>query len=261
LAVAAAVLLTAALGAYAGWETFSARFRPYSGIEVDVVREPVIAGQQGLLLGNPEDVKQPLVMFLHGAGADHRAPVSERAEAFTQEMVDRGYLVAASDAHGTVWGTEESQHDYRRLYRWVDARYEIGPVLLLSQSMGGVPGLHLLADEAIPHVVGWVGVSPVTDLAWAARDEQLGESVAAALEPGDVRRLDPMRIPPRRFTGKRMVIYAAGDDDVVPAVHARRFAGHLSPTATARVRGCSGGHTAPDCYDAEAVDTMVDRAR
>jgi Serine aminopeptidase, S33 len=263
VAGAAAALVAVAVTAYAGWEVFSARFRPFSGIEASVVREPVIAGQQGLLLGNTADGirrgGRPLVMFLHGAGVDHRAPVSQRADAFTQAMVDRGYLVAASDAHGTVWGTEHSQRDYRRLYRWVDERYDVGPVVLLSQSMGGIPGLHLLADDAIPHVVGWVGVSPVTDLVWAARDGRLGDSVAAALGRDDVRRLDPMRIPAHRFTGEKMVIYAAPDDDVVPAVHARRFVAHLRPAARVRLRGCTGGHNTPGCYDADAVARMFDR--
>jgi predicted esterase len=263
VAAAAAVLVAVAVIGYAGWELFSTRFRPYSGIEASVVRDPVIAGQQGLLLGNraggPGGDGRPLVLFLHGAGVDHRAPLSERADAFTQQMVDRGYLVASSDAHGTVWGTERSQRDYRRLYRWVDERYDVGPVLLLSQSMGGVPGLHLLADDAIPHVVGWVGVSPVTNLVWAARDGRLGDSVAAALGRDDVRRLDPMRIPARRFTGERMVIWAAPDDDVVPAVHARRFAAYLRPAATVRLRGCTGGHNAAGCYDADAVAQMFAR--
>lgn len=233
-------------------------WRPESAVHASLVTSPTIDGQRALVVGNPTRRRpQPLVLVLHGAGGTRRSMVGDRGLPFTQSLADQGYLVASSDAHGTVWGTQRSQQDYRRLYQWVAARYHVGPVVLVSVSMGGIPGLHLLAEHAIPRIAGWVGVSPVTDLEWAAHDERLSGSVAGALDETAVRHLDPMRIAAQRFRGVDMTIFAAPDDDVVPDEYARSFAEHVAPATRVRLRACTGGHVAASCYSPAAVERLI----
>lgn len=229
-----------------------------AAVEAAVVAAPTIDGQEALVLGNPDGRRQPLVILLHGAGGSRRTLVGARVLPWAQELVDRGYLVAASDAHGTAWGADSSRRDYRRLYRWVAERYDVGPVVLVSESMGGVAGLQMVAADAVPRIAGWIGVSPVTDLQWAADDPHLSGSVREALSADEIRRLDPMRIPPARFADERLVMFVSGEDTVVPPRHAREFAAHLRPVADVELRSCPDGHASAACYVPDAVDALME---
>jgi pimeloyl-ACP methyl ester carboxylesterase len=227
-------------------------------VDASVVARPKIDGQRALVVGNRTRGPRPLVIMLHGVGGNRRMLMNDRIRSFTQTLVDGGYLLAASDGHGTAWGARPAQQDYRRLYRWVADHHRVGRVVLVSVSMGGITGLNLVADDAIPRLAGWIGVSPVTDLQWASQDAHLSESVAAALGPGAVRRLDPMRMSPRRFAGKRLVIFTAGGDTVVPEVYARRFAEHVAPSTRVRFERCVGVHAGQDCFSPAAVEALLD---
>lgn len=254
-----AVVLGLAAGSCAANRSPSAdRAQGAAAVEAAVVAEPTIGGQEALVLGNPSGPRQPLVVLLHGAGGSRLTLVGERVLPFAQELVDRGYLVASSDAHGTVWGTDSSRRDYRQLYRWVAERYDVGPVVLVSESMGGVAGLQMVAADAVPRIAGWIGVSPVTDLQWAADDPQLSGSVREALTEEDVRRLDPMRIPPERFADEQLVMFVSGEDTVVPPRHGREFAAHLRPVADVELRSCPDGHASAACYVPDAVDALLE---
>lgn len=257
MAVVGAVVLALATGCVAAVWLYRV-WRSDPALDATVVARPKIGGQRALVVGNRTRARQPLVIMLHGVGGNRRMLVADRILPFTQALVDRGYLLAASDAHGTAWGARPAQRDYRRLYRWVADHYRVGRVVLVSVSMGGVTGLNLVADDAIPRVAGWIGVSPVTDLHWASQDAHLSGSVADALGPGAVQRLDPMRIGPRRFTGERMVIFTTGDDTVVPDVHARRFAEHAAPWTRVRFERCAGVHAGRDCFSPVAVEELLD---
>lgn len=232
---------------------------PQAAGAVPVVAEPLLAGQRALVVGRPRGSDQPLVLFLHGAGGDRLSIVTERVLPFTQDLVERGYLVAASDAHGDAWGATASQQDYERLHGWVAEHHDVGLVVLVSESMGGIAGLHLLAADALPRTAGWIGISPVTDLAWAAADERLSDSVAAALDAAEVRRLDPMAIPPARFAGETLVVHSASDDTVVPRDTALHLADRLRRRADVTLRRCPGEHADAACYQAEAVDALLGR--
>lgn len=229
---------------------------PAPGLGEVVLDTPAVPGGAAAVRARESTAtSRPLVLWLHGSGADQDDPVTGSGAAFTAALLDRGYVVASAAAGGNAWGGPVSQEAYRALAAAASARWSTGPVVLLSISMGGVVGLDLLADRAVPGTVGWLGISPVTDLG-AAR-ERFSRGIDAALTPEQVLALDPSRVPPERFTGLGMTLYAADDDDrVVPAEQAAPFAARVPQVS---LRTCHGGHVAASCFDPAAVDELLGR--
>jgi hypothetical protein len=188
----------------------------------------------------------PLALYTHGLRAPEDGLLHHR-HAFVQGLVDEGFAVAAAYADGPAWGSSASQAAYRELNELVAAEHEIGDVVVVSESMGGVAGLNLVADGAVP-ALAWVGISPVTNLPAMAAVEALADSIAAALSPDDVKALDPMGLD---LGDVPLVVYVDPDDPVVPT------ADNGAALRGAEVRPCTGGHVAAACFRPAEIAALL----
>lgn len=247
LAVVAALIVVAALYGGYRFHTYWTLTRTVPLERVELVT-PMIGGQQAYIATPARGGGTTLVLFMHGYGADHQVLTLPRAHDFAQRLVDRGFTVAASDAHNDEWGGPATQADYVALYEHVAASHNISRVVIVSESMGAIAASHLIADDAIPNVVGWVSVSPVLDLEAAASKPPLQNAIGTDLTPAAVTELDPKAIDPDVFDMPR-VAYLGKDDAVVFAEDARPAAARLG----IEVRACSGEHVSKDCYRAGDV--------
>jgi len=169
--------------------------------------------------------------------------------AFTQDFLDAGWTVASADAAGEAWGSEESQADYANLAEHLVTDRQVDRVVFVSFSMGAIAGLHLVADEEIPNLAGWVGINPVIDLEAAHGDERFTDLIDGALSEADREDVDPARFVADDF-GVPLVVFSADADSWVPGdVHGRPFASRVG----AELIGCEGSHTAPDCFRADTI--------
>lgn len=211
-------------------------------IERASVTRPRVPGGAAVVVAPEGPGPHPVALYVHGLRMKESQLLVERRE-FVQGLVDQGFIVAAAYAEGPAWGSRASQAAYLSLYEAVARTHLVDRVVVVSESMGGVAGLGLVSSGRIPDLAAWVGVSPVTNLGWAAASPVLAESVAAALTPEDVERLDPMAM--EGGLDVPLVVYATPDDPVVDTTeNAQRFAEHFG----AELRECAGGHVAPDCF-------------
>lgn len=151
-----------------------------------------------------------LVIAAHGHGGN----VSEWTNGKQQQpmldaLIDAGYSVAASDAHFDAWGNAQSVQDYKDLDAWAKTKSAFTDVVLLGQSMGGLPALQLLTE--LPDAKAFVGVYPVCDLGTVA---PRFADTAKAWPQGAAGHLSPVDL--KGVTGKRMIFFASPGDTVVP---------------------------------------------
>ncbi len=210
-------------------------------------------GPAAVRAGPSSAAARPVALWVHGFGADEDDPVSGSGADFAAALLARGWVVAAAAAEGNAWGSAASQDDYRALYRAAAQRYPVGPVVVVSVSMGGVAGLDLASDGTVPGVVGWLGVSPITDLTEART--RFARRIDAAMTPAEVTAVDPSLRPVSDYSGLRMVLYSASDDDRVPtSTQAAPFAARVPEVD---LRSCTGGHVSADCFHPEDAVAML----
>lgn len=107
-----------------------------------------------------------IILYSHGAGEDQTALLSDSLKlACVNALLDAGYILAGTNAHGDNWGNQVSVDDYCGLDEYVRANYNVSNVCIWSQSMGGMDGLLVLAQNKVQGVVGWLGTYPVCNLA------------------------------------------------------------------------------------------------
>ena len=197
----------------------------------------------------------PLILYVHGSGESFRSLLDDpRKTACVAAMLEQGYILAGSAAHGTDnWGNQASVDDYVDLYRYCAAHYSVGKVIIWSQSMGGLDGLTAIAENKVPNVVGWLGTYPVCNLAnlysgggFTSRINAAygitgtGASTFENLTAG----LDPAVRPASDFHNLPMRFYASPEDTIVPkAQNTDLLAAHMSSsTAEHEVVPCHGNH-------------------
>lgn len=164
---------------------------------------------------------RPLVIYHHGAGANAEAPETDTLVAPTVvALLDAGYFVASSDAHGNNWGDQQALDDYQHLYDAVSKKFSTGPVVFLSQSMGGLSGLLSIAAGTIP-VKAWAGIYPVvslsTEYSMMFKNQIDG---AYGIKGGDFAKRtaghDPAVLPASSFRNVPMEAWASYGDTMVP---------------------------------------------
>lgn len=129
---------------------------------------PTVSGQAARISYiNSLKATQPtkLVIYFHGAGDTQNEPFTEPESKYViDELLSKGYIVAASNAHGNNWGNQASQDDYLALYNYINGLYNISEVIYIGHSMGGLSSLSMLANNTIPKTTAWYGIFPVTNL-------------------------------------------------------------------------------------------------
>jgi hypothetical protein len=228
-----------------------------------VVNHQTIGGQAATILtadGLNPTLPAPLVIYHHGAGEDQDALLTDALKAgIVSAMLDAGFIVAGSNAHGNNWGNQNSLDDYSALYTYISANFNISAVIHLSQSMGGISGL-LCTAAGSPVPAAWVGIYPACSLSAAfganagifAADIRAAYGIAsdgsdyAAKTAGH----DPLLIAASTFAGRRLRFYASTGDTVIPrASHSDPMAVHVSGTAAeATVISCTGNHGDPSHF-------------
>jgi acetyl esterase/lipase len=217
---------------------------------------PTAAGEQSVRIAMPAGydsrIPVPLVLYMHGSGGNATSPITDIDTTVYSALVANGFAVASSDQHGNNWGNDSAVADMVTLYKYVTARYAVGPILLMGQSMGGLSSLRTLAARQIPGVVGWLGIYPVTNLAnlysLGTYTSAIKTAYGIASDGSDYASktagADPNLLDASLFRGVPMRFYASTGDAVVPRAQnsdllAARVA-NINPEATIVV--CSGNH-------------------
>lgn len=216
----------------------------------------VVGGQRAVLVTPPQRTAK-VVLYTHGSGetADNSFGDPGKQETLAA-LLDAGYALAASDAHGNNWGNPASERDYVRLVGALRRR-GLRDVYVLALSMGGFNGLQVL-DRV--RVRAWAGIFIACDLASIEELGQYSEDIRAAYGLDEdapaapaIRGRSPVEVDVPR--GLPMRFWASPEDTVVPkgpntdacAEEARRDGARVEVT-TAR-----GEHTDPSHYDAQGI--------
>lgn len=106
-----------------------------------------------------------VIMYVHGSGEDQTGLITDTLKFSCRDaLINAGYILCGTNAHGNNWGNQLSIDDYVALEKYIRANYNVKNVALWSQSMGGLDGLSVLAQGKIK-LVGWLGTYPVCNLA------------------------------------------------------------------------------------------------
>lgn len=168
----AALQVNANIGAY-GW--FGVNCTVTNHCHYDIVNSTDLLTGQNIRIvvpnstsPNPYNAAVPTkaVLFIHGSGGNETdlTNLTKSIVPVVNALVDAGYIVANSYAHGDAWGNAQSIDDYAALEHWLRLNYNIKGVAIWSGSMGGLAGLSIAAQGKFP-IVGWLGTYPVCNLA------------------------------------------------------------------------------------------------
>lgn len=204
----------------------------------------------------PTDKTPKVVVYTHGSGerVDNifRDP---KKEPVFNTLLNAGYAVATTDAHGDNWGSAASERDQLALVRELRER-DLAEVYVLALSMGGFNGLQLLDDVSVK---AWAGIFAACDLrsvyelglypgqirtAYDRTGPRLGDAMARR-SPVD---FDPPDGLPMRF-------WASPGDRVIPKPENTDRCAALARERGARVEvtTTTGDHGDPSNYDAAGV--------
>ena len=248
-----AAALVAALGLLLALSSCSA------GASGAGTRSFTVGGQAAVEIA-PAGTPRGLVIYLHGFG-DDATVITGAAKRTTvvQRLVDAGYVVAASDAHGDAWGNAASQADHVALAGALRARHHTTATFLLAESMGSVAALRIVAGHQIADLAGAAFVSPFIDYRLPLGPDYEA-SVRAAFGgalPADAD--NPALLPAADFAGTHLRFYVATDDEVtVTSQQAQPLFSRLQGIADESYRTCTGGHVAASCFQADDLVAWYD---
>ncbi len=234
-----------------------------SSTEADIARFEV-RGQAAAVI-TPKPRTERVVVYMHGAGERIESAFGDVAKDDTfRTLLEAGYALAATDAHGDNWGSPASVQDQLALVAELRER-GLREVYVLALSMGGLDGLQVLGRV---DVKAWAGIFPACNLAsvWdlglyrgqirAAYDIAANASPRSALRGRSPVTIDPPAGLPMRFwasPGDR-VIPKRANTDACSAI-ARRRGARVEVTTT------RGDHGDPSNYDAAGVLALFESAR
>lgn len=212
----------------------------------------------------------PLVLYFHGSTDNAQTPFKYASlRPVTQALLDAGYIVASSDGHGNNWGNQDSLDDTYTLYKYVRDHYSIGPVLILSQSMGGLGGLSTILAQDVPGIVGWAGIYPCCNLRalydGGSLTTPIKQAYGIASNGSDydskTAGYDPALYLGNKFRGVGMRFYASPGDTLVPkATNSDLIARKVARYALeSEVVVCSGDHGDPSHFQPSDVLAFFDR--
>jgi fermentation-respiration switch protein FrsA (DUF1100 family) len=166
-----------------------------------------------------------VILYAHGAGETQTALTADTLKTSTvAALINAGFILAGTNAHGDNWGTQQSIDDYAALEQYVRTNYNVSNVCVWSQSMGGLDGLMAIAQNKV-RAVGWLGTYPVTNLAnlyglgtyASAINTAHGITGSApATYANRTFRLDPNLLQGLSWRNVPMRFYSSAGDTVVP---------------------------------------------
>lgn len=191
------------------------------------------------------DTGVPVVLYCHGDGSEYDSFYSTDAWIGLRNwLVDNGYAWVESAGGGvSTWGSPTALTSYEQALQWIAGQLNVGPVVVLGRSMGGLPAYWLYAKSTVvaPYRAGLIISSGVTDLhyryysyATASKQATMRAAYGAASDADwDVKTAghDPMLFPVSLWDGAKVLeLVGTADTNVEPgpngyAIRAR-WAGH-----------------------------------
>lgn len=174
------------------------------------IEEAEVGGNPAVIL-TPHEPTKGIVLYAHGNNQTERAVLSgPNVAPLTAELLDAGYIVAASLAEGNAWGNPASLEAYEALVTEVREDSAVDDLYLLGESMGGLPSLQLASS--LPGVKAWAGFYPVCDVQTIMNQDDLRGGVEAAYpNGGGVDSVGPVSMP-----DVPLMFWASADDTRVP---------------------------------------------
>lgn len=241
------------LGAHNGGLTIS----PRTGIEGqgDSFHLGVSTTSQNIRITVPKSydsaVGAPMIMCNHGSGDGEQSVFTDsNLRTVVNALLDAGYIVASTGAHGNNWGNQASIDDHYELYNYVRAHYNVKRTLLMGQSMGGLALLLTLAESRILNIKGWLGIYPVCNLAniygLGVYTSQIDTAygISGGNYASKTAGHDPALMAGSAFRNIPMRFYASAGDTAVPKAQNSDALNALlsSNTAEHTVVVCTGNH-------------------
>jgi dipeptidyl aminopeptidase/acylaminoacyl peptidase len=187
-----------------------------------VTRMTSPAGQHEILL-LPLGPAKGLVVFSHGYGdSQDQILTSSALFPLRDALVEAGYAIAASNAHGNNYANPDSIEDQVQLIHDAEIRLPgVAHVDLVGFSMGGLDTLLLASEHRVSGLQAVLLLSPVCDQI-AYLSSYFGGAIRAAFghakgsAPPVIARSDPERQNPVSFSGPRYWFWMSPDDTTVP---------------------------------------------
>ena len=231
-------------------------------MQADIARFEV-RGQPAALI-TPKRRTSKVVVYMHGAGERIESAFRDVAKDGTfKTLLDAGYALAATDAHGDNWGNPASVQDQIALVAELRER-GLPDVYVLALSMGGLDGFQVLGRTPVK---AWAGIFPachlasVWDLGLYRGQIRAAYGLSASASPrGALRGRSPVPIDPPQ--GLPMRFWASPGDRVIPtrpntaacAAIARRRGARVEVTTT------RGDHGHISNYDPAGVLALFESA-
>lgn len=226
--------------------------------------ERFAAGGTPAALYLPDGDPRGVLIYHHGAGEDLDDLLArQRDGSLVDRVLEAGWAVAASQAHGDHWGNQASVDANAALWEAVDQRLDVDDVVLLAHSMGGLSSLSCVVAGCVPDVDGWIGIYPLVDPRTMAQSSIAAGAVPAIEEAHGGE--PPTRLIPLEnvdlLVDVPMLVWASPDDEVVPMEHnAAELARRVEAAGgDADLRVAQGGHGHPSHYDIDAVLAFLER--
>lgn len=215
-----------------------------------------------------------VIMYSHGRSEVESGLLDDSLKAAcVTAFLNAGYLMCGTNARGNNFGVQQSVDDYAALDKYMRDNYNVSNVLIWAQSMGGLTGLLLLAQNKVKGVVGWLGTYPMvnlsaadngtggtnyaTDINTAFGITGVGISTYANKTYGN----DPCLLPGSAFRNVPMRFYASASDTVVGKTQntdtLRALIAEYCRESTVVV--CSGTHGDPSHFVASEYTAFAAR--
>ena len=262
VAVSLAVFVSLLAGAGCGDAANAPSPSPPTEVQADIARFEV-RGQAAALI-TPGQRTSKVVVYMHGAGERIESAFRDVVKDGTfKTLLDAGYALAATDAHGDNWGNPASVQDQLALIAELRER-GLPDVYVLALSMGGLDGFQVLGRTPVK---AWAGIFPachlasVWDLGLYRGQIRAAYGLSASASPRSaLRGRSPVSIDPP--AGLPMRFWASPGDRVIPtrpntaacAAIARRRGASVEVTAT------RGDHGHISNYDPAGVLALFQSA-
>lgn len=188
----------------------------------------------GVADSHKTDTGIPVILYAHGNGGSYQQFAGSGAfKGLRDWLMDNGWAwVESTGGGGDSWGNQQARDHYEAAYTWLTTQINVGPVVVLGRSMGGivsywlhtrsavVPSAALIANSAVTDLQAWIGPSPGYPVFRTAFGiEEDGSNYEAVLNEHD-----PMRQPLTDWIGQKVIqLWGDADTTVPPAVHAEAW--------------------------------------